>query len=63
MQRAIGEARATGRLGTGIRNRDAFLNQLEGMYVDDDPGPGHHRRARRSRIPTCGSSSGAARAI
>jgi predicted Zn-dependent protease len=40
MKRAIREARATGRLGTGIRNRDGFLNQLEGMYVDDDPAQG-----------------------
>ncbi len=40
MQRALQEARATGRLGNGIRNRDAFLNQLEGVFVDDDPAQG-----------------------
>ena len=40
MQRALAEARATGRLGTGIRNRDTFLAQLEGIYVDDDPAQG-----------------------
>lgn len=40
MQRALAEARATGRLGTGIRNRDLFLNQIEGLYVDDDPAQG-----------------------
>jgi predicted Zn-dependent protease len=40
MQRALAEARATGRLGTGIRNRDAFLSRLEGIYVDDDPAQG-----------------------
>jgi predicted Zn-dependent protease len=40
MQRAIAEGRATGRLGTGIRNRDIFLNELEGVYVDDDPAQG-----------------------
>jgi predicted Zn-dependent protease len=40
MQRAAVEARATGRLGTGARNRDIFLNELEGMYVDDDPAQG-----------------------
>jgi predicted Zn-dependent protease len=39
-QRALAEARATGRLGTGIRNRDVFLNRLEGIYVDDDPAQG-----------------------
>jgi predicted Zn-dependent protease len=40
MQRALAEARATGRLGTGIRNRDEFLSELEGVYVDDDPAQG-----------------------
>jgi len=38
--RALREAQATGRLGTGIRNRDAFLAQIDGMYVDDDPAQG-----------------------
>src|SRR5439155_8730634 len=40
MQRALQEARATGRVGTGVRNRDIFLNELEGIYVDDDPAQG-----------------------
>ena len=40
MQRALAEARATGRLGKGIRNRDVFLNEIEGIYVDDDPAQG-----------------------
>jgi predicted Zn-dependent protease len=40
MQRALAEARATGRLGTGIRNRDIFLSEIEGVYVDDDPAQG-----------------------
>ena len=40
MQRALAEARATGRLGTGVRNRDIFLSRLEGTYVDDDPAQG-----------------------
>jgi predicted Zn-dependent protease len=40
MQRALAEARATGRLGMGVRNRDQFLNELEGIYVDDDPAQG-----------------------
>jgi predicted Zn-dependent protease len=39
-QRALAEARATGRLGTGVRNRDIFLGELEGLYVDDDPAQG-----------------------
>lgn len=33
-------ARQTGRAGTGARNRDAFLAQVEGMMVDDDPAQG-----------------------
>jgi predicted Zn-dependent protease len=40
MQRALQQARGTGRLGTGIRNRDGFLDQLDGIYVDDDPAQG-----------------------
>ncbi|HVF36452.1 MAG TPA: M48 family metalloprotease [Sphingomicrobium sp.] len=33
-------ARQTGRVGTGMRNREAFLAQLEGVMVDDDPAQG-----------------------
>jgi len=40
MQRALATAQATGRLGKGIRNRDIFLSELEGLYVDDDPAQG-----------------------
>ena len=40
MQRALQLARATGRLGTGMRNTDLFLSELEGIYVDDDPAQG-----------------------
>lgn len=40
VQRSLAAARATGRLGTGIRNRDQFLAQLNGVYVDDDPAQG-----------------------
>ena len=39
-QRALAEARATGKAGKGLRNRDQFLAQLEGIYVDDDPAQG-----------------------
>jgi predicted Zn-dependent protease len=39
-QRALAEAQRTGRLGTGTTNRDNFLAQLEGVYVDDDPEQG-----------------------
>ena len=28
------------RFGTGLRNRDAFLNQIDGVFVDDDPAQG-----------------------
>ena len=40
MQRALMEARSTGRLGKGVRNREVFLSELEGIYVDDDPAQG-----------------------
>ena len=40
VQNALQAARQTGRLGTGLRNRDQFLSQLEGVYVDDDPAQG-----------------------
>jgi predicted Zn-dependent protease len=40
MQRALAAAQATGRLGKGIRNREAFLSEIEGVYVDDDPAQG-----------------------
>ena len=40
VQQATATARATGRSGTGLRNRDAFLAQLKGVYVDDDPAQG-----------------------
>lgn len=33
-------ARQTGRMGSGLRNRDAFLAQIQGMMVDDDPAQG-----------------------
>ncbi|CAA9508317.1 MAG: Putative Zn-dependent protease [uncultured Sphingomonas sp.] len=33
-------ARQTGRAGTGLRNRDQFLSQLDGVVVDDDPAQG-----------------------
>jgi predicted Zn-dependent protease len=39
-QRAVAEGRATVRLGAGVRNRDQFLNALEGVFVDDDPAQG-----------------------
>ena len=40
MTRSAQEARTTGRLGTGARNRDQYLAHLEGIYVDDDPEQG-----------------------
>jgi predicted Zn-dependent protease len=39
-RRALANAQQTGRLNTGIRNRDQFLAQLDGTYVDDDPAQG-----------------------
>ena len=40
MQVALQEAQRTGRLGTGVRNRNSFLSEIEGLYVDDDPAQG-----------------------
>ncbi|HMI39800.1 MAG TPA: M48 family metalloprotease [Sphingomicrobium sp.] len=39
-QRALAAAQKTGRVGQGVRNRGAFLGQIEGLYVDDDPAQG-----------------------
>ena len=38
--RSAQEARASGRAGTGLRNRDQYLSYLDGVYVDDDPEQG-----------------------
>ncbi|WP_118857599.1 M48 family metalloprotease [Sphingomonas mesophila] len=40
LQRALVEAQRSGPPGQGVRNRDQFLNVLDGMYVDDDPAQG-----------------------
>ena len=39
-QQAQSLAQRTGRAGAGLRNRDQFLAQLEGIFVDDDPAQG-----------------------
>jgi predicted Zn-dependent protease len=39
-QQAQAMAQRTGRAGAGQRNRDQFLAQLQGIYVDDDPAQG-----------------------
>jgi predicted Zn-dependent protease len=38
--RATKQAAATGKAGRGVRNRDAFLAQIDGIMVDDDPKQG-----------------------
>jgi predicted Zn-dependent protease len=40
VRRATQRAQATGRLGTGLRNRDQFMAQIDGLVVDDDPRQG-----------------------
>lgn len=40
MAQASQLARQTGRAGQGLRNRDAFLAQVKGVTVDDDPAQG-----------------------
>jgi predicted Zn-dependent protease len=71
MQRALQQARSTGRLGNGLRNRDAFLDQLEGVYVDDDPAQGvidgpvftHPDLRIQFRVPTGYLMSNGTRAV
>ncbi|MGA9580453.1 MAG: M48 family metalloprotease [Allosphingosinicella sp.] len=38
--RSARTAQGTGRAGSGTRNRDIFLDRIDGMMVDDDPGQG-----------------------
>lgn len=40
VKRATTKAQATGRAGTGVRNRDAYLAQVDGLIIDDDPKQG-----------------------
>jgi predicted Zn-dependent protease len=40
VSRATRNAQATGRAGTGLRNRDVFLSRIDGLMVDDDPKQG-----------------------
>jgi predicted Zn-dependent protease len=40
VRRATQRAQATGAVGRGTRNREAFLAQVDGMMVDDDPKQG-----------------------
>ena len=40
MRELLKFSQQTGRLGKGIRNRDTYLNAIEGLYVDDDPAQG-----------------------
>lgn len=40
VRNAAAEAQRTGRAGQGVRNRDQFLGQLDGVIVDDDPAQG-----------------------
>lgn len=40
VRQAIATAQRSGRLNIGVRNRDQFLAQLDGTYVDDDPAQG-----------------------
>lgn len=40
MTQASQLAQQTGRAGQGLRNRDAFLAQVDGVIVDDDPAQG-----------------------
>ena len=57
MQRALAEARATGRLGTGMRNRDRFPRSARRRICRRRSGAGRDRRRRASPTRICASSS------
>jgi predicted Zn-dependent protease len=40
VRRATAQAQKTGRAGSGLRNRDQFMAQVDGLMVDDDPKQG-----------------------
>jgi predicted Zn-dependent protease len=40
VRRATQKAQATGKANSGLRNRDTFLAQMDGLMVDDDPKQG-----------------------
>ena len=40
VRRATQRSQQTGRAGSGLRNRDQFLAQIDGLIVDDDPRQG-----------------------
>jgi predicted Zn-dependent protease len=40
LRQAAGLAQRSPRAGTGLRNRDAYLAQIDGVMVDDDPAQG-----------------------
>ncbi|HEY0043468.1 MAG TPA: M48 family metalloprotease [Allosphingosinicella sp.] len=40
VKRSTQKAQATGRAGRGLRNRDQYLAQIDGVMVDDDPKQG-----------------------
>jgi predicted Zn-dependent protease len=40
VKRATTKARATGKAGTGVRNRDAYLAHIDGLIIGDDPKQG-----------------------
>jgi len=40
MQRALEVAQASRKMGRGVRNRDEFLREIDGMFFDDDPAQG-----------------------
>jgi predicted Zn-dependent protease len=40
VRQALVNAQQSGRMNTGVRNRDQFLAQVDGTYVDDDPAQG-----------------------
>ena len=71
VRRATQKAQATGAVGRGVRNRDQFLAQVDGLLVDDDPRQGviegrnflHPDLRLRFTVPTGYGMQNSARAV
>ena len=71
VKRSTQKAQATGKAGRGLRNRDQFLAQVDGLMVDDDPKQGviegrnflHPDLRVRFTVPTGYGMQNGARAV
>ena len=71
VRRATANAQKSGQMGRGVRNRDQFLAQVDGLMVDDDPKQGviegrtfvHPDLRLRFSVPTGYGMQNGARAV